>query len=92
MNRRLSSVFTLQIGVQAANDVMETDEVMGQLLPLCDTPIHSVVQAITELLDSDSDSEDGYVENFVSITVPSYTDIQFKHHFRMSRECFEVSI
>ena len=34
---------------------------------------------------------DAHVEHFVEVTVPRYTSYQFKLHFRMKPEVFEVS-
>ena len=32
------------------------------------------------------------IEQFVELTVPRYTDANFRHHFRMSRETVEILI
>jgi len=31
------------------------------------------------------------IESFLSVTVPSYSWLEFKEHFRISRSCFEVN-
>lgn len=89
MNGRVPAVLALQVAVRSVDDV--GFEEMGELAHLIDTPVTNILTSLMELTNSDTDSdEDAYINNFVSITVPSYTDIQFRQHFRMSRGCFEV--
>ena len=78
------------VGATAAELTTDDDNVVGQIAELSETS--SITRLIDVIMEFDSADEDGYVQNFVVETVPSYTDIQFRQHFRMTRHCFEVRI
>lgn len=31
-------------------------------------------------------------ENYFEVTIPNYSDLQFREHFRMSRQTFQVNV
>ena len=44
----------------------------------------------SELYNEYGTSPQARIENFLHETVPNYSLLQFREHFRMSRSCFEV--
>ena len=41
-------------------------------------------------MENDTSVHGGSVHDFVKETVPAYSNFEFRQHFRMTRDCFEV--
>jgi len=72
--------------------VDDSDDVMNAVVSEC-----SEVSALLSFALHKAASEEEptttavTVDNFIEVTVPSYSDTEFAQHFRMSRNCFEVN-
>ena len=67
------------------------DDVAEEASGLMRRNVESVLRLASAAEEDSSVESTVWVDNFCEVTVPRYTDWQFKSHFRMSRTTFAVS-
>jgi len=86
--RRVVAAAVAQAVTELNSNEGDSDEVLTHLTDCCQSSssVTNIIQELASELGSGT-----AIRHFAEATVSSYTPSEFHQHFRMGRECFEVS-
>ena len=83
---------TASVAVNCAETLVDDDEELSVVQVVASEVVHSTElgAVVAQLREQLTKSPQTCVQNFLHVTVPNYSLLQFRQHFRISRSCFEV--